>query len=84
MKATWPRKRYIFGHFVNKWRYFKIGVFDRGCKKMLKITLNHYNMQKLFMFLNILLLHPNIENRKDLNVEQRKLNENNRNRKQEH
>ena len=51
---------------------------------MFKITLNHHNMQKLFMFLIILLLHPNIEDRKDLNIEQRKLNENNRNGKQEH
>ena len=40
-------------------------------------------MQKLFMFPIILLFHPNIEDRQDLNIEQRKLNENNRNGKQE-
>ena len=44
---------------------------------MFKIILNHYNMQKLFMFPIILLLHPNNEDRQNLNIEQSKLNENN-------
>ena len=83
MKATAAKEIY-FGRFVNKWQYFKIRVFDRGCKKMFKMTLNHHNMQKLFMFPIFLLFHPNIEDRKDLNIEQRKLYENNLNRKQEH
>ena len=51
---------------------------------MFKITLTHYNMQKLFMFPVILLFHPNNEDRQNLNIEQSKLNENNRNGKQEH
>ena len=46
---------------------------------MFKITLNHHNMQKLIMFPIILLFHQNIEDWQDLNIEQRKLNENNRN-----
>ena len=71
-------------HFVNKWRYFKIWVFDSCCKKIFKTTSNHYNMQKLFMFPIILLFHPKIEDRQDLNIEQRKLNESNRNGKQDH
>ena len=53
-------------------------------KKVFKITLYHYNMQKLFIFPTILLFHPNNEERQDLNIEQRKLNENNRNGKQKH
>ena len=32
-------------------------------------------MQKLFIFPIILLFHPNKEDRQDLNIEQRKLNE---------
>ena len=36
------------------------------------------------MFPIILLFHPNNKDRQDLNIEQRKLNENNRNGKQEH
>ena len=83
MKAMAAKGIYL-DHFVNKWRYFKIWVFDSGCKKIFKTTLNHYNMQKLFMFPIILLFHPNIEDRQDLNLELRKLNENNRNGKQEH
>ena len=83
MKAT-AAKGIYFGHFVNKWRYFKIRVFDRGCKNVFKIILYHYNMQKLFIFPIILLFHPNNEDRQDLNIEQRKLNENNRNGKQKH
>ena len=78
MKAT-AAKGIYFGHFVNKWR-----VFDRGCKKIFQTTFNHYNIQKLFMFPIILLFNPNIEDRQDLNIELRKLNENNRNGKQEH
>ena len=81
MKAT-AAKGIYFGHFVNKWRYFKISIFCRGCKKVFKIILYHYSMQKLFIFPIILLFHPNNEDRQDLNIEQRKLNENNRNRKQ--
>ena len=79
-----PRKGYIFGHFLNKWRYVMIRAFDRGCKKVFKIILYHYNMQKLFIFPIILLFHPNNEDRQDLNTEQRKLNVNNRNGKQRH
>ena len=41
-------------------------------------------MQKLFIFPIILLFHPNNEDRQDLNIEQRKLNENNRNGKKKH
>ena len=72
-----------FGHFVNKWQYFS-RAFDRGCKKVFKIILYHYNMQKLFIFPISLLFHPNNEDRQDLNIEHRKLNENNRNGKQKH
>ena len=50
-------------------------AFDRGCKKVFKIILYHYNMQKLFLFPINLLFHPNKEDRQDLNIEQRKLNE---------
>ena len=77
-----PRKGYIFGQFVNKRRYFIIWAFDRDCKKMFKVTLNHYNKQKLFMFPIILLFLPNNEDRQNLNIEQSKLNENNRHGKQ--
>ena len=83
MKAT-AAKGIYFGRFVNKWRYFKIRAFDRGCKKVFKIILYHYNMQKLFILPIILLFHPDNEDRQDLNIEQRKLNENNRNGKQKH
>ena len=83
MKAT-AAKGIYFGHFVNKWRYFMSRAFDRGCKKVFKIILYHYNMQKRFIFPISLLFHPNDENRQDLNIEQRKLNENNRNGKQTH
>ena len=41
-------------------------------------------MQKLFIFPIIFLFYPNNEDRQDLNIEQRKLNENNRNGKQKH
>ena len=41
-------------------------------------------MQKLFMFPIILLFHPNKEDRQGLKIEQGKLNENNRNGKQDH
>ena len=41
-------------------------------------------MQKLFIFPIILLFHPNNEDRQDLNIEQGKLIEKNRNGKQEH
>ena len=41
-------------------------------------------MQKLFIFPIILLFHPNNEDRQDLNIEHRKLNENNGNGKQKH
>ena len=83
MKATAPKGIY-FGHFANKWRYFKIRVFDRGCKKVFKIILYHYNMQKLFIFPIILLFYPNNEDLQDLHIEQRKLNENNLDGKQKH
>ena len=61
-----------------------IRTVDRGCKKVFKIILYHYNMQKLFIFPIILLFHPNNEDRQDLNIEKRKLNENNGNGKQKH
>ena len=61
-----------------------IRAVDRGCKKVFKIILYHYNMQKLFIFPIILLFHLNNEDRQDLNIEQRKLNENNGNGKQKH
>ena len=83
MKAT-AAKGIYFVHFVNKWRYFMIRAFFRGCKKVFKIILYHYNMQKLFIFPIILLFHPNNEDRQDPNIEQRKLNENNGNGKQKH
>ena len=59
-------------------------AFDSGCRKVFKIILYHNNMQKLFIFPIILLFHPNNEDRQDLNIEQRKLNENNRNGKKKH
>ena len=65
-------------------RYVMIRTVDRGCKMVFKIILYHYNMQKLFIFPIILLFHPNNEDRQDLNIEQRKLNENNGNGKQKH
>ena len=83
MKAT-AAKGIHFGHFVNKWRYFMIRAFDKGCKKVFKIIVYHYYIQKLFILPIILLFHPNNENKQDLNIEQRKLNENNRKGKQEH
>ena len=55
-KAT---KGQCFGQFVNKWQYLIMWIFDKGCKKICKITLNHYNMQKLSMFPIILLFYPN-------------------------
>ena len=63
---------------------FYDGAFDRGCKKVFKIILYHYNMQKLFIFPIILLFHPNNKDQQDLNIEQRKLNENNQNGKKKH
>ena len=83
MKATAVRGIY-FGHFVNKWRYFMSRAFVRGCKKLFKIILYHYNMQKLFICPISLLFQPNNEDRQDLNIEHRKLNENNGNGKQKH
>ena len=83
MKAT-AAKGIYFDHFVNKWRYFMIRAFDRGCKKVFKIILYHCNMQILFLFPIMLLFYPNNEDRQDLNIEQRKLNENNGNGKQKH
>ena len=61
-----------------------IRAFDRGCKKVFKIILYHCNMQILFLFPFMLLFYPNNKDRQDLNIEQRKLNENNGNGKQKH
>ena len=65
-------ERDMFCQFVKKWQCFIIWAFDRGCKKIFKITLNHHDMQKLFMFSIILLFHPNNEERQNLKIEQTK------------
>ena len=68
MKAT-VAKGICFCQFVDKWRYCIIWTVDRGCKKIFKITLNHNNMQTLFVFPIILLFHPNNEDRQNLKIE---------------
>ena len=59
------------------------GIWQRLLKGI-KNILYHYTMQKLFIFSIILRFHPKNEDHQDLNIEPRKLNENNRHGKQKH